>query len=694
MTFLNPLLLLGLAAAALPLLIHLFNLRQPRRIDFSSLQFVRVLEESTMRRMKVRNWLLLALRMLALAFLVLAFARPTIPAGGDAGAAGEEAQVLVVVVDNSFSMQARDAEGRFLDQAKELARALVQEAGAGREVVLAATAQEGLQRFRRTEEALEAIGELELASGAASLVETVRRAVGAVEERAEVVLFADLQESTWSGGGESAMDGLSARVTLVPVGERRPANVGVTDVRVLDELVEVGEPVEVRATLTHTGDRQQDLVASLYLEGERRAQRAASLGADSSRSVTFAVTPDRRGWLEGRVELNQGGLPFDDVYPFVLHVPERRQVLVVRGSESSTRYLELALAAREEGMQTETIAASQLGGAALPDYDAVVLAGIATLTEGELRRIADYVKNGGGLLLLPGAVSSTSAYDALLQALQAGRLRERLGTPGSTEALTSVRRAEREHPLFRGMFRSAGADRPIEQPELYAMWRYQPGGGDESSVIRAGNGYPVLQDIRPEGGRALLLTTALDPAWSTLPVRGLFVPLMHRSIYYLSSSRLRGEELAAGRPGTITVRAGGSAPVQLVQGDTVRVQPRQRLALGGRVVEVGLAVPSPGVYAVEQEGQQLGKVVVRGDAAESILGALEPDEAAARFETLTGGPVRVVETGRRETASFLQAYERLQHGRELWNVCIALALILLAAEMVVARKWQPERAAA
>ena len=111
MTFLNPLLLLGLAAAAIPLIIHLFNFRRPRKIDFSSLAFLKELQKSTMQRVRIKQILLLILRMLAIACLALAFARPTL-IGGLGGALGKRASSsMAIVIDNSRSMQLRDAQG-------------------------------------------------------------------------------------------------------------------------------------------------------------------------------------------------------------------------------------------------------------------------------------------------------------------------------------------------------------------------------------------------------------------------------------------------------------------------------------------------------------------------------------------------------------------------------------------------------
>ncbi|MEO1630684.1 MAG: BatA domain-containing protein, partial [Bacteroidota bacterium] len=109
MTFLNPLVLLGLAAAAIPLLIHLFNFRKPRQVDFSTLAFLKELQRSTMRRVRVKQWLLLALRTLAILCLVLAFARPAVEGAWAGLFGGRVPTSMAVVIDNSLSMTQRDA---------------------------------------------------------------------------------------------------------------------------------------------------------------------------------------------------------------------------------------------------------------------------------------------------------------------------------------------------------------------------------------------------------------------------------------------------------------------------------------------------------------------------------------------------------------------------------------------------------
>jgi hypothetical protein len=111
MTFLNPLILFGLIAAGIPLLIHLFNFRRPQKVDFSSIVFLRELQSTTMQRVKIKQWLLLLLRTLAIASLVLSFARPTLKGSIASVLGGDAESASVLVLDNSLSMRSESGCG-------------------------------------------------------------------------------------------------------------------------------------------------------------------------------------------------------------------------------------------------------------------------------------------------------------------------------------------------------------------------------------------------------------------------------------------------------------------------------------------------------------------------------------------------------------------------------------------------------
>ena len=685
MGFLNPFLLVALAAAAIPIVVHLFNFRRPERVDFSTLRFVREIEATAMRRVRIRQWLLLALRTLAILFLVLAFARPTRTA--DASVFEESAaQSLVLVLDNSRSMTLRDAQGALVDQAREVGAAVIDATGAGDERTVLPVARPPEYRpvpFVTPGPALDAVQATVPLAGAEPLTAAVARAASLLESaahpRREVVVVSDLQRATFTDSASAALpDGLS--VTLVPLGGRRQTNTAVTDVRVLSRIIEPGRPVQVEATVIRYGGRAGTVGAWLLIDGQRVAETAVDLIPGTPARVPFTVTPPARGWLGGEVRIEADAAEWDDARWFALRVPPPPRVLLVRGDGARADLVSLALgvAAESGSLALNEIAEGALAGADLDRYDAVFLAGPSSLAS-SAGRLAAFVASGGGVLAFPGA--QPDALNALLSAIGGGRVDGAIGQADGP-ALGATTDLDLDHPLFAGVFDSA---RPTpEAIDVRRIARYRPGGADESTLIATQPGPPLLQEIRHGSGSVLLVGVAPDLGWSDLPQRGLFVPLLFRSAGYFaagSSVADTGEMDASGSVRVTGVDAG--QPLRLVGPDGAALTPTQRTVPGAVVLDVGDLAARAGLYRVVQGERTLRVVAVNDDARESDPAALDPAQAARQLEAATGRPVRVV-----DGAAGLAA-EGETAGTPLWTVFLALALACLVAETLVTVRWQP-----
>jgi len=691
-----------MAAVAVPLVLHLFNLRRPQTVDFSSLAFVQELQETAVQRVRIKEWLLLALRMLAIACLVTAFAQPTLT-GDLAGAGGTVRTAHALVVDNSLSMSVDAvAGGTALDRAKERAAGVLRTVESGDDVVVWPTARPTAQDPSldgNVAPAREALSALAPRAGGAPVSRTVRAAAEAVAEsdapRRVVYVVGDLQRSTLADSVAAQVpDGVDVR--LLPVETRDAANVGVTDVTVVSRIAEVGQPVQIEATLVNYGTEPlADYVASVYLEGERVAQTTATLKPGLRTTVSFTVTPQERGWLRGAIETESDDFPPDDRHHFTLHVPEERRVLVVQGSGRQTRYVDLALSeemtADRIAFETTAIEESALASAELGQYDAVLLVGPRSLSGGVVDALERYVDRGGGVLLFPSAEASPQAYDDLLGTLEAGRIQQFEGTPGGEASVASFERVDLEHPLFEGVFpRDRRPDAEVEEPRIFYTMNLRPSGRAGQTLIELTNGVPFLHEVRHGGGALLWMAVAPTPQWSDLPVRGLFVPLLYRSVFYLSAgASTAGEQLVAGEPGE--VRISGLAPgtsLRLVGPEGTEVAPDQRSLFGATLLEIGRTLDRPGVYDVRAAERLVRRVAVNVDPAESDLRVAPPDSAAARLGEALQTPVRPVDgAGPDEVAETLRTQ---QAGTEIWNVFLLSALALLIAEMIVGRLWQPE----
>ncbi len=704
MTFLNPLLLLGLAAAAIPLIIHLFNFRRPRKIDFSSLEFLKELQKSTMQRVRIKQLLLLALRMLAIACLALAFARPTLQSG--VGALGKRANSsLAIVVDNSRSMQLRDAQGGYLDQAKDLANALVEQTTPGDEVFIYTANNTGTEptSYSLKNLAQDAIADIEISPATDKISEVWQEAATQLRDASnlnkEIYLISDLQQKTFADS--TTYPGMEdVRTYLVPVGDRTQNNVAITRVEVVSRIIEVGQPVRLEATLVNYGaETLEGYVASVFLNGERVAQASEDLLPRIPKQLSFTVTPQTRGWLAGLVQIEDDAFSSDNERHFTLHVPEERQLLVVQGEGQQTDFLELALSPEltrgRVAFQVETIEESRLPMQRLGTFDAVVLVGPRSLSSGEISSLKTYVEGGGGVLFFPGEGAAAPDYNGFLSAIGGGQFSGFSGSTSSAQPIASFDRVDLEHPLFEGVFDQQRGFRQqisVEDPLIYYVMNYSPARGTENTLISLSNGFPFLQEVRAGNGGVFLLSVAPDLQWSDLPQRGLFIPLIYRCMYYLSSNDGGvTDQFVIGEPGEI--RLSGlpeTATARLVAPDGEEIVPEQRKLLGATLLQLDNTAQVPGIYDVRTDAQ-LRTVALNLGTEESDLSRLDPEAAVAQLESASETTVRLLDTAASGDVS--RAMEQLQEERtgiELWNVFLLLALIFLIAEMLVAKQWRPE----
>lgn len=706
MTFLSPLLLIGLAAAAIPLIIHLFNFRRPKRVDFSSLAFLHEIQKSTMQRVRIKQWLLLALRTLAIALLVMAFARPTLTVDLVGSLGGRGRTSTAIVLDNSLSMQLRDGSGSYLEQARSIAAALIEEMQSGDELYLipTVTSTPSVTPHQNQSSALEALMSLESREGRMVLNQAVAYASELLETSAnpnrEIYVLSDLQASTFSDSVQAAIE-TETVLSLIPIGSRTHDNIAISDVEVLSRILSQGDVVRMEATLINYSERPvEDVVLSLYLEGERVARATTRLAAGEITRVPIAVTPRRAGWLGGQVEIRDSDFRSDDVRRFTLFIPEERRILVVGGLASTTAFIELALSEEVTGRRVrfdvERIEETALARATLGAYDTVVLTGVTDLSSGERAALLEYVRVGGGLLIFPGEDLVISDYNDLLGALGGGRI-ESISSPlGGDVSVAGFDQFDAEHALFEGMFEKNQTGRPprLEQPDIFRMLMYRPGNGTEQTLIRLSGNRSFLQELRHERGSALLFAVAPEEEWSDFPVSGLFIPLLYRSIYYLSAGgSVMGEGFATGAAAQIRlagISSSATVTVDAENGD--RYIPELRRSPGTTLALIGSGFLSTGLYNVVVDGQVISRFVVHSIPEESILKSLDVEDAAQKLRSAVAHPVRVLNLSSHDTETVKAQLVTVRSGVELWNVFMMLALVTLLAEMLVEKKWRPEAA--
>jgi len=626
-----------------------------------------------MRRMRLKQWLLLLLRTLAIAALVFSFARPTLT-GQLAGNIGQKAShAYAIVLDNSRSMELRDSKGDYIVQAKKLAKELVDQMEGGDELSIYTTAGSDpalALPFSSQPLARDAVDQITTSGGSKSLGSLVNQIQGKLSESTRpnrsIFVISDLQESTFSDSLIASIEE-DASLTLIPVGSDPPENIAIESVVVNSRIVEMDQPVKVQIGIRNHGTTNiDDLILSAYLDEERVGQANSNLSSQGYAVVDLTLTPKKRGWLSGLIEIESDIFESDNSRHFVLHVPERRKILLVEGDAEDATFVDLALSADLTGgriaFDISRVSENRLPATELGEFDAVILLGLSSISSGEISNLNSFMQNGGGLVIFPGSAADKSGVNDLLSRIGGGAFTTSLNQAG--EAVASLGQTDFEHPIFLGMFANENQTTiQMENIDLFRLVNYQIRGGNEQTIVKLKSSAPFLQEIRSESGRALVFSSMPDPNWSDLPVRGLFVPLMYRSLFYVSSGQ-SGEKL-----------------------DIELGIPEQRKLPGASLIEVPGNLTEAGIYDFLSAEQIVSRVAVNNSLKESNLNRLAPDRAQEILSGLTSGEVKVLSNVNSDE-DLRQSLQEARLGVEVWNVFLAIALILLLIEMLVSVRWK------
>jgi aerotolerance regulator-like protein/VWA domain-containing protein len=630
LTFLTPMFLAGAAATAVPIVLHLLKREPEPRVKFAAVRLLKNAPVEHTESHRLRELLLLALRVATLVLLALAFARPFFATGAAAASSG----VTIVALDTSFSMS---APGRF-ERAQQLAKEAVGRTPAGDLVGVVTFDEDAAIVARPAADRVIATSAIEQASpgfGAtryrAALATATQALLMTPGRRASIILVTDLQENGWDQGDRAAVpDG--ARVDLVDVGEA-PPNLAITGVRAFAD--------RVVATIHNSGPRARDVKARLRLDGRPGGEAAASAAPGQSADVTFPGAP-RGAVAEVRLD-DPDGPAADNVRYLVLQGARRQTVLVVSGGSAGRDafYVQHALGAGEttaRGYDVALMSGAQLStpaagaGTDLSNYAAVLLVSTRGLERRGREALASYVQRGGGLLLAAGPDVDGDVAADVLGGGSALRIVHVPDPRGEPRTLAPV---DARHPIFRP-FASSSA--------TLALVRFRDAARIAAdgcqTLARFTTGDRALLECAVGNGRALVLASDLDNRWNDFPLHASFVPFLHECIRYLASSR--------------------ALTTDYLVGDAPAGVPRR-----------------PGVHTVAApSGGQARQVAVNVDPRESVSARLTADEFQAAITQMKDADRP---TGRVEA----RQQEDNQH---LWQYAIALMVITLTVEGLIAAR--------
>jgi len=677
--FLNPQFLFALSLISIPIIIHLFNLRRFKRVLFTNVKFLQELKEETTRLSKIKHLLVLASRILAITFLVLAFAQPIIPLANNSNSKAEK--VVSVYIDNSFSMDAITKEGSLLEVAKKKAREITLAfSPSTRFQILTDDFQAVHQRLLSRDEMLIEIDRVKSSPLSKPFSEVILRQQEALSQEPnkskQYFYISDLQKTSIDFTNLKAD---SSQISIVGLPLQATPNVYIDSCWFETPVLQINKLINLQVKLNNQGNKDLDNIPiRLLINGTQRAVASLSLKAGESAITIMSFSVAQSGWQNTEVQISDLPITFDDKYFLAFEVKEKVNIINLEGNNNVGVYTD-ALFSRDSFFNFKPFDYTKVDYQELQTADIVLLSELPSFSSGLLDELNKFLNNGRNIVLFPDSGNDKSTYSSLLE----GNAFTELNVGEN-----KVEKIDLKHPLFSDVFdKSKRQDGNMDYPKVSKHFRLAGGSSNRINLMTLEGGDPFLSEIKKARGSLYVFSVPLSPGFSNLSRHALVVPLLYR-MALLSLNQMQFS-FVLGEANQIELDK-----IQMSADETFHLKnerlktdliPSHKVFPGGVFVNTNDIVREADVYNLENSGKLIASIAFNYNRKESAMNFFTVDEVKSKADE--SGMLNLT-TFKPENVDLTKTLSQLSDGISLWKYCIVFVLLFLLIEILLLRFWK------
>lgn len=676
MKFAYPEFLFALFAIAIPIIIHLFNFRKFKKIYFSNVSFLREVKKESQSKSKLKHLLILCSRILAITFLVLAFAQPFIPS---ANSATNVNNVVGIYIDNSFSMESVGENGSLLSEAKTKAVELVKSyAKTDKFVVCDNKFAAGSQRLLTAEEAIDKIEELEITPESRLLSTVFLRIAESLNNTTNdktnktIVVLSDLQKSTSDVANIVADSTIQTYFLPTQTSEKTNLYVDSCWFENPTHLYLQQEKLQVRIK-NHSTQDLENIPLKLYINDKLIAPASFSVKANDKTIVTLNYQNHTKGIQAGKIELSDAPVTMDDAFYFSYLIASTINVLEIAEKEALPNVK--AIFSTDSLFKFSSYAAEQLDYSAIKRSNLVVLNGLSNISSGLASSIKNFVENGGSLVVIPAKEIDFASYQTFLSLLQTNHF-----TSIDTTSL-KVSEVNYTHPLYASVFEGRPAAN-INLPTVTAHYKLSAGATNyRNNLLLLKNNEAVLTEYKIKKGTVYLSSISFDESAGNFTKHALLVPTLYNMALLSQLNYPLFYTIGSNEALTLNhIENEGSLRITTTDFELI---PKTKNELENTSVFVTHGISKAGNYSLQSVTTKLG-LAYNYSRLESDLTDYSIEEIN---DLAISNQLNVAVIGS-ENTSIKSAINDLQNGKKYWKICIILALLFLAIEIALIKLFK------
>lgn len=689
MVFLNPAVLFGFFAASIPIIIHLLNLRKLKRIEFSTLAFLKELQKNKIKKVKIKQWILLALRTLIIISLVLSFARPTIKSTAITGTGSAAKTTVVIIIDNTYSMSLINDKGSYLNQAIKTAKSLLNQLQEGDDVyIIPLSTPNKLIHSSNFSKVKTELDNIQISYVSTPLHSAITKAANLISKsdnfNKEIYILSDFQKKRLSdeetiSSNLSSLLNQQVRLYSFNFSGKESANLTLSELSSTNQIFRIGKEIGFEALVSNYGNiAVSNSVVSLFINGERTAQQNVTLNPGESKKVEFSTLLKKGGNVEVFAELEDDEIKFDNKRFLSIEVPEKINLLLLYDNQNDLYFIKTALI-QNDSLSSITVyekPLSNISSLNLNDYNTIIIVGSETFSN--YSPIKDYLANSGNLIIFPSSKSTGQNFKKLLESINIPFSGETVGGINN-KAGYNFGYTDFSHPLFNDLFSNTNKQK-IQSPSVYFYFKLKSGSNGRS-LIEMEDKSPFLAEYNFKLSKVLVFNSAPIPDVADFPLKGIFAPIINKSVYYLSVKNYGDNSINAGSDIYINI---ANLPVTVLQINKPENQSEvlSTDSLINKSVFDYKNTETIGIYKIINNSKIINSPSVNINPIESDLNYLTDTEFKKYLTQLKfEGNYYKLDPNQ----NYLQSIYQSRFGAELWRLFLIIAFILAVIEMLVSK---------
>ena len=681
MQFLYPGFLAALGFLAVPIIVHLFNFVRYKKIYFSNVHFLKEVKEETQSRSRLKHLLILAARLLAVFFLVFAFAQPFIPA--ENAIVKEGTKAVSIYIDNSFSMATIGKNGTLLDEAKKDALDIVKAFEPTDKFQLLTNDFLGKHQHWVNKKVFnEMLDEVKIAPSVRKIEEIVARQKDLLSTANESVklsyIISDFQQSGFNMAKLKGDSTVSCQ--LIRLEGNKTPNVYIDSCWFATPARQFNQAELLFVKIVNTGATDlENVPVKLMINGVQRAVASANIKAESSVQIEMAYTNKESGIINGQIQINDYPLTYDNDYFFSYQVSKKIKLLIVNQKEENTYLNKLFVS--DPLFEVVQNTPKNIDYGSLGNYNLLILANLDEISSGFIDELKLNIQKGLNVLVFPGVKIKLDDYNNLLGNFSSALL------PIDTVSV-KVGKINFKHPIYTGVFEESKMKKEnVNYPLILKHYPIKTNNkGNQESLISLINGDEFLLQFSNKLGKLYFCVSPLDETYTSFPRHAVFVPTLYKIA------------IASSFAEPLFYTIGNIQNIEL-KNNNLQTDPVYRIqALDGKsdfiaqtksngfstMVDVEKQIKIAGNYWLKSNtNDTLKGLSFNFNRLESSTDYYTVDELEKSIEQYKLNNFKVIEKGAKNMAATMM---NMSKGTQLWKWCVIFALLCLGLEIALI-KW-------